>query len=112
MIAWYQSHGITVTAIMTDNGSCYVSRLFAAACASLGLRHLRTRPYRPCTNGKAERFIQTLLRCWAYRRPYTTSFHRTRALPTFLNHYNHRRPHASLGRRSPAAFLREQRPEN
>ena len=112
LVLWYQSHGVSVTAIMTDNGSCYVSRAFASACRRLGLRHLRTRPYRPCTNGKAERFIQTLLRGWAYRRPYPTSIQRTLRLPTFLSYYNHRRPHASLGRRPPAAFLREQRPEN
>lgn len=112
LVAWYSSHGIHVTGIMTDNGSCYVSRRFASACQSLGLRHLRTRPYRPCTNGKAERFIQTLLRGWAYRRPYPTSLHRTLRLHTFLNYYNLRRPHASLARLTPAQRLREQRPEN
>ena len=112
LVAWYSSHGINVTGVMTDNGSCYVSHRFAAACSSLGLRHLRTRPYRPCTNGKAERFIQTLLRGWAYRRPYSTSFKRTLRLPTFLSYYNHRRPHASLGRQAPAAHLRKQRLEN
>jgi transposase InsO family protein len=112
LVAWYSSRGINVTGIMTDNGSCYVSHRFAAACRKLGLRHLRTRPYRPCTNGKAERFIQTLLRGWAYHRPYPTSIHRTLRLPKFLNYYNLRRPHASLGRQTPAARLREQRPEN
>ena len=76
LVAWYSTHGVTVTGIMTDNGSCYVSRRFASACRRLGLRHLRTRPYRPCTNGKAERFIQTLLRGWAYHRPYPTSTQR------------------------------------
>ena len=112
LVAWYSSHRITVTGIMTDNGSCYVSRRFASACRTLGLRHLRTRPYRPCTNGKAERFIQTLLRGWAYRSPYPTSTQRSMRLPKFLSYYNHRRPHASLGRQTPAARLREQRPEN
>ena len=112
LVAWYSSRGVSVTGIMTDNGSCYVSRRFASACRRLGLRHLRTRPYRPCTNGKAERFIQTLLRGWAYHRPYPTSIHRTLRLPKFLNYYNLRRPHASLGRRTPAQRLREQRPEN
>lgn len=112
LVAWYKSHGINVTGVMTDNGSCYVSLRFAAACSRLGLRHLRTRPYRPCTNGKAERFIQTLLRGWAYRRPYSTSANRTLRLPKFLSFYNHRRPHASLGRQTPAARLREQRLEN
>jgi transposase InsO family protein len=112
LVAWYSSHGVTVSGIMTDNGSCYVSHRFAAACRRLGLRHLRTRPYRPCTNGKAERFIQTLLRGWAYYRPYPSSNHRTLKLPTFLNYYNHRKPHASLGQKTPATRLREQRPEN
>ena len=112
LVAWYSSHGITVTGIMTDNGSCYVSRRFASACRRLGLRHLRTRPYRPCTNGKAERFIQTLLRGWAYHRAYPTSTQRSLRLPKFLSYYNLRRPHASLGRQTPAARLREQRPEN
>ena len=112
LVAWYKSHGVHVTSVMTDNGSCYVSHRFATACKSLGLRHLRTRPYRPCTNGKAERFIQTLLRGWAYYRPYPTSTQRTLRLPSFLSHYNHRRPHASLGKQTPAARLREQPPEN
>jgi transposase InsO family protein len=112
LVAWYSTHGITVTGIMTDNGSCYVSRRFASACRRLGLRHLRTRPYRPCTNGKAERFIQTLLRGWAYHRPYPTSIQRTLRLSKFLSYYNLRRPHASLNRQSPAHRLREQCPEN
>jgi transposase InsO family protein len=112
LVAWYSSHGVKVSGIMTDNGSCYRSHRFASACRRLGLRHLRTRPYRPCTNGKAERFIQTLLRGWAYRRPYPTSAHRTQRLPKFLSYYNHRRPHASLNRQSPDSRLREQRPEN
>jgi transposase InsO family protein len=112
LVAWYSSHGITVSGVMTDNGSCYRSHRFASACGRLGLRHLRTRPYRPCTNGKAERFIQTLLRGWAYQRAYPTSTQRSLRLPKFLSYYNHRRPHASLGRQTPAARLREQRPEN
>jgi transposase InsO family protein len=111
LVAWYLGRGVRVTGIMTDNGSCYVSHRFAAACRNLGLRHIRTRPYRPCTNGKAERFIQTLLRGWAYRRAYPTSAQRTLKLPGFLSFYNHRRPHASLRRQTPAHFLREQRPE-
>jgi transposase InsO family protein len=112
LLAWYSSHGITVKGVMTDNGSCYRSHRFASACRRLGLRHLRTRPYRPCTNGKAERFIQTLLRGWAYHRAYPTSTQRSQRLPKFLSYYNLRRPHASLGRQAPAARLREQRPEN
>jgi transposase InsO family protein len=112
LVAWYRAQGIRVTGIMTDNGSCYISKRFAQACRTLGLRHLRTRPYRPCTNGKAERFIQTLLRSWAYRRAYPTSAQRTLRLKNFLSFYNHRRPHASLRRQTPAHFLWEQRPEN
>jgi transposase InsO family protein len=112
LVTWYSSHGVKVSGIMTDNGPCYVANRFASACRRLGLRHLRTRPYRPCTNGKAERFIQTLLRGWAYQRPYPTSAQRTQRLPKFLSYYNHRRPHASLNRQPPASRLREQRPEN
>jgi transposase InsO family protein len=97
---------------MSDNGSCYVSHRFNAVCRKLQLRHLRTRPYRPRTNGKAERFIQTLLREWAYRRPYSTSVQRTDRLPRYLDRYNRRRPHASLNRRTPLQQLRQQPPEN
>jgi transposase InsO family protein len=111
-IAWFQSRGIRVESIMTDNGSCYVSRSFKAACHKLTLRHLRTRPYRPRTNGKAERFIQTLLRDWAYKRPYATSIQRADRLPRYLNRYNRRRPHASLNKRTPAQWLSEQPIEN
>ena len=107
-VLWFKSQGVIVQAVMSDNGSCYVSGRFRAACHKLRLRHLRTRPYRPCTNGKAERFIQTLLREWAYKKPYSSSFHRTRRLPLFLNHYNLRRPHAALNHRTPAQRLREQ----
>jgi len=92
---------------MSDNGPCYVSREHARACATLGLRHLRTRPYRPRTNGKAERFIQTLQNDWAYGRVYATSAERSQHLPAWLNHYNHRRPHCSLSHRPPAARLAE-----
>ena len=97
---------------MSDNGSCYVSHRFKATCKRLQLRHLRTRPYRPRTNGKAERFIQTLLREWAYKRPYPTSIQRTDRLPRYLNHYNLRRPHAALNKRTPAQRLSEQPREN
>ena len=83
-----------------------------SACRRLGLRHLRARPYRACTNRKGERFIQTLLRGWAYHRPYPTSAQRTLRLPSFLSYYNHGRPHASLARQTPAHYLREQPPEN
>ena len=112
LVAWFASQGVQVTGVMTDNGGCYLSRHFAAACRALGLRHIRTRPYRPQTNGKAERFIQTLLRGWAYRRSYPTSDRRTRRLPAFLSFYNHRRSHASLGRNTPASRLCQQPLEN
>ena len=111
-VAWFSNRGVRCQAVMSDNGSCYVSHRFKAACQKLQLRHLRTRPYRPRTNGKAERFIQTLLREWAYRRPYVTSVQRTDRLPRYLNHYNLRRPHASLNKRTPAERLRQQPLEN
>jgi transposase InsO family protein len=94
--AWFGRLGVRVERIMTDNGSGYCSRRFAAACAGLELRHKRTRPYRPCTNGKAERFIQTLLREWAYAMPYRNSSLRIRALRPWLRYYNHDRPHGGL----------------
>ena len=90
---------------MTDNGSPYVSTVHALACRELSIRHLRTRAYRPRTNGKAERFIQTLLREWAYVRLYGNSQERTAALPPFLERYNWRRPHGSLGHRPPGSRL-------
>ena len=111
-LAWFQNRGIRVESVMSDNGSCYVSRSFKTACQKLQLRHLRTRPYRPRTNGKAERFIQTLLREWAYKKPYATSIQRADRLPPYLNHYNLRRPHAALNKRTPAQRLCEQPLEN
>lgn len=104
--AWFGRLGVRVERIMTDNGSAYVSRLFAHTCAVLKLRHLKTRPYRPQTNGKAERFIQTLLREWAYVMPYRTSGLRTRALRHWLKYYNRQRPHGSLDARSPFSRLK------
>jgi transposase InsO family protein len=92
--------GIRIDRVMTDNGTAY-KRQFEAAVATLGARHKRTRPYRPQTNGKAERVIQTLLREWAYGRPYTTNRERQQALPAFVDFYNRRRPHTALGGRSP-----------
>ncbi len=100
-LRWYAAQGITVEAVMTDNGPAYVSRRWRERCGELGLRHLRTRPYTPRTNGKAERFIQTLLRSWAYGFAYPTSAHRTRALFGWLRWYNRRRPHGSLGSKPP-----------
>ncbi len=111
-LAWFQTRGVRVESVMSDNGSCYVSRKFKTACQKLQLRHLRTRPYRPRTNGKAERFIQTLLREWAYKRPYATSTQRADRLPRYLNRYNLRRPHAALNKRTPAQRLSEQPLEN
>ncbi|MGH7487380.1 MAG: IS481 family transposase [bacterium] len=104
-LLWFAQMGVCVETLLTDNGGNYRSRIFSAACNAGGLRHRRTRPYRPCTNGKAERFIQTLLREWAYKRPYSTSYQRTKRLATFLRYYNQQRPHASLSRKPPASRL-------
>lgn len=105
VVAWFAERGVKVREVMTDNGSCYVSRDFTASCEELGLRHLRTRPHRPRTNGKAERFIQTLLREWAYAAAYQTSDQRAVALRPWLDYYNHRRPHGALGHQPPASRL-------
>ena len=105
-IAWYAERGIKVRRVMTDNGSGYVSKVFTGACGQLRLRHLRTRPYTPRTNGKAERLIQTLLGEWAYAQPYVTSKRRTAALRPWLRYYNERRPHGSLNSLPPISRLR------
>jgi transposase InsO family protein len=107
-LRWFKTLGIRVERVMTDNGAGYVSRLFRKACRMLHLRHIRTRPYTPKTNGKAERFIQTLLREWAYALPYRSSDTRAADLPRWLRHYNHERPHASLTARSPIVWLQAQ----
>jgi transposase InsO family protein len=107
-VRFYRRHGVSVEALMTDNGSAYRSAVHAIACRTLGIRHLRTRPYRPQTNGKAERFIRTVLAGWAYGGAvYRSSAERTAALEGWLWRYNFRRPHGSLGRRPPAARLAE-----
>ena len=106
-VAWLAGMGVTVERVLSDNGSCYRSRVHGAACRELGMRHLRTRPYRPRTNGKAERFIQTMTNGWAYGAIYGSSAERTAALPGWLDHYNYRRPHGSLGHRPPVARLAE-----
>jgi transposase InsO family protein/transposase len=106
-IAFYRRHGIRVERLMTDNGSAYRSTVHALACRLLGIRHLRTRPYRPRTNGKAERFIRTLIGGWAYGAIYGTSRERTAALDGWLWTYNHRRPHGSLSHKTPIARLNE-----
>jgi transposase InsO family protein/transposase len=104
-VAFYQRHGITVEQLLTDNGSPYVSTVHAIACRLLGIRHLRTRPYRPQTNGKAERFIRTMLNGWAYGAIYASSAERTAALDGWLWHYNHHRKHSALGRQPPITRL-------
>jgi len=96
-LAYYARLGIRFKAVLTDNGSAYRSHAFAAACRALGLKHRRTRPYTPRTNGKAERFIQTALREWAYARTYQNSNERSQELHPWLHQYNWHRPHASLG---------------
>ena len=106
-VAWFGDHGIRVQRLMTDNGNGYRSHAHAALCRQLGIRHLFTQPYRPKTNGKAERFIQTLLREWAYAAAYPTSAARRRALPAFLTRYNTTRPHKALGGKPPAQRLAE-----
>ena len=100
-LAWYRRQGIRVRRVMTDNAFAYLGHSFTALCAVRGLRHLRTRPYTPRTNGKAERFIQTLLREWAYVRPYGSSRARHAVMPRWLHYYNWHRPHASLHGRPP-----------
>lgn len=104
-VVWYASMGVKVARVMTDNGSCYKSHAFKAACAELGLRHIRTKPYTPKTNGKAERFIQTALREWAYARAYQTSDDRAADLPAWTHLYNWHRPHAALKSKPPISRL-------
>jgi transposase InsO family protein/transposase len=104
-LAFYTRHGITVERVMTDNGSAYRSAIHALACRALGLRHLRTRAYRPQTNGKAERFIRTMLAGWAYGAIYGSSRERTAALDGWLYHYNHHRRHRAIGRQPPIIRL-------
>jgi transposase InsO family protein len=104
-LAWFRERGVVVERVMTDNGPGYRSHAHAAACRELGLRHLRTRPYRPRTNGKAERFIQTLLREWAYGQIYGSSAERTAQLPRWLDHYNYKRPHGALSHKPPGSRL-------
>jgi transposase InsO family protein len=100
-LAFYRRYGITVERVLTDNGGAYISAIHANACRQLGIRHLRTRPFRPQTNGKAERFIRTLLAGWAYAAIYRSSSERTAALDGWLAYYNHQRPHSALGHQPP-----------
>ena len=104
-VAYYQSLGVTIARAMTDNGSCYRSKAFRDACRDLGIRHIRTKPYTPKTNGKAERFIQTALREWAYAQAYDTSHQRADALPIWLHRYNWHRPHGGIKYKTPISRL-------
>ena len=104
-VRWFRDRGIRIERVMTDNGACYISGVFAKACRLIGARHIRTRPYTPQTNGKAERFIQTCLREWAYAIPYASSQSRSDDLPRWLDWYNQKRPHSALKRQSPAQAL-------
>jgi transposase InsO family protein len=104
-LAFYRRHGITVERLITDNGPAYRATIHAIACRTMRIRHLRTRPYRPQTNGKAERFIRTMLGGWAYGAIYASSIERTAALDGWLFHYNHHRRHQALSRQTPATRL-------
>jgi transposase InsO family protein len=103
--AWFADRGVTIQRILTDNGSCYVANTFASLCRELGMKHSRTRPYRPRTNGKAERFIQTLLREWAYAFAFNSSKQRTQLLSKYLHFYNLHRAHAALSGKPPYSRL-------
>jgi transposase InsO family protein len=104
-VAYYASLGVRIDRVMTDNGCGYVSKAFRAACIELGIRHVRTRPYTPKTNGKAERFVQTSLREWAYAQPYVSSAQRQAALQPFVHRYNWHRPHSALNRQPPMSRI-------
>ena len=104
-VVWYKSLGVTVARVMTDNGPCYTSRAFAKACRRLKIKHIRTKPYTPKTNGKAERFIQTALREWAYARAYRTSDQRADDLPLWTHMYNWHRPHGGIKDQTPISRL-------
>lgn len=108
-LAWFAAQGVCVARVMTDNGSCYIAHDFAKALRTRDIRHIRIKPYRPQTNGKAERLVQTLCREWAYRRPYKSSKARTAALNRWLEWYNRKRPHTSLGRKPPMSRLEASR---
>jgi transposase InsO family protein len=104
-VAYYESLGVKIARVMTDNGSCYISQAFAQACKSLSIKHIRTKPYTPRTNGKAERFIQTALREWAYATAYASSGARARELPVWMHRYNWHRPHGGIDYQTPISRL-------
>jgi transposase InsO family protein len=104
-VVYYKSLGVTVTRVMSDNASCYQSFAFRDACRELGIKHIRTEPYTPRTNGKAERFIQTALREWAYAKAYPTSDRRTQELPVWLHQYNSHRLHGGINSQTPISRL-------
>lgn len=104
-VAYYASLGVRIDRVMTDNGTGYRSKVFAQACLELGTKHVRTRPYTPKTNGKAERFVQTSLREWAYAQPYVSSAQREAALQPFVHRYNWHRPHSALNRQPPMSRI-------
>ena len=104
-VAWFEKLGVSAERVMTDNGGCFISRMFRTSCGALGLRHIRTRPYTPRTNGKVERLIQTLIREWAYALPYPKSRQRTLMLPSYLHFYNHHRAHSALSDQPPISRL-------
>lgn len=106
-LAWFAARGVTVREVLTDNGPGYRSRVFTEVVVGYGLKHRRTRPYRPRTNGKAERFIRILLNEWAYRVTFASSNARRDALPAYLHYYNHHRPHGSLNQTSPGQRLHD-----
>jgi transposase InsO family protein len=109
-VAWFRDQGIDPQRVITDNGSCYRSRLWAQACAAAGTRHIHTRPYRPQTNGKIERFHRILLEEWAYIRPWDSETQRARAYRGFIHFYNHHRPHGSLRWATPASIIKDNLP--
>lgn len=104
-VTYYASLGVSITRLMTDNAGCYRSFAFRNTCKDLGIKHIRTKPYSPKTNGKAERFVQTILREWAYARPYANSCDRACALPGWLHQYNWHRPHGGIGFKTPMTRL-------
>jgi transposase InsO family protein len=111
-VSWFANHRITIERVLTDNGACYRSRAWAGACAAASITHKRTRPYRPQTNGKVERFHRILLEEWAYIRDWTSETDRVVGYQRFMHFYNHHRPHDALGWLTPTATLTQHRGDN